>query len=679
MADYQSTFSIPGISSSIDWGAMVDKMLDNARKPQEPLIAKQDTLELKIGLLNEFSASMKGVRNTLSSLKLESTFKAKMAEFSVISGVNAESVVRAEVSPDAVVSRREIEVLQKAIAQSRFSGRIEGSLGDEGLADTQKLFINVGGRRAEIEVTPSDTVISIAQKINDAKDITIDPATGKAYAVGLGVTASVMDNRLVIKSANTGLGNTTDKTTLTRGTDETDKLGFTVAKASPSDGVLTIKGGGVDYVEGVDFTVDDGKDEITWIAGHGPAAGTQFEVTYKVNSNVFSLDGDSDLLSLLMLDDDSSDHYMAAQDAIVVIDGLTVTRSSNQIDDLIQGVTLTVNGPGSVVMDVTQDAEKAVTAMEDYVEAFNDLMEWINIRLSESATDKNSQQRDPYKNEDFYKKFGLLHGDSMLWQSKSQLRQLMTNPVTSTYTAKTGAPLLGDLQGAGLAANSTFTVTVGVRTATIEVTPSDTLQTIASKINNSYEMNHDPQGRTYPIRMATAKVVNNQLVIEASPNRKFSLGASDGILDTIGLGTPFNLLSQIGLSTESSDYGKSGKLEFDSNKFMDALRKDPDGVAAIMNTIMTEMEEYVGNMVDTAQVEVGGTTAPKGRIAGQISAWQSEINTIRKRITEHENRLQLRARGLYDQFARAEVNLGKLQQQASWLASVVTQLNNPGK
>ncbi len=357
------------------------------------------------------------------------------------------------------------------------------------------------------------------------------------------------------------------------------------------------------------------------------------------------------------------------------IDGLTITRSSNQIDDLIEGVKLTVNGPGSVVMDITQDAEKAVTGIQDYVSAFNDLMDWINLRLSESSTASSSQKDDQYKNDDFYKKFGLLHGNSLLWQTKSQIRQIMTNPVTAKYSLKTGRPVQGTMESAGLSRNSTFTVTVGVRTATIEVTPSDTLQTIAGKINSSYEMTHDPQGRTYPIPMASARVVNNQLVLEASPNRKFSLAASDGVLDTLGLGTPFTLLSQIGISTESTDYGKSGKLEFDSDKFMEALRNDPDGVAAIMNTVMGKMDDYIGNMVDTSQVEVGYTTAPKGRIASQITTWQTEIATIDKRIAESEARLELRARGLYEQFAQAEVNLAKLQQQASWLASIVSQLS----
>lgn len=749
MSEYQSTFSIPGISSQIDWGAMADKLLENARKPIEQWTAQQDTLELKIGLFNEFSASLKSLRTVVSPLKLESIFKAKAAEFSGLSGVDASSVVTATVDASAAIARHEIQVTQKAVAETRFSKQITTTMGDADLGGAltfpMTFQINVGGRRADIEVLKTDSLQTIADKINTAVDATIDPSTGKAYGEGLGVTAAVIDNKLIIKSSNTGLGTTTSDWEITRGTTgDIDKLGFTVASDtqianivvpgtkttahtvtrgsgvdleddlgfevdtdSPVNGRISISDGtaniytentdfsvsgnvvtwltanrpadGVDYTvsytvdatiyeNGTHFEAKAGSDEIEWLTGTRPAAGTKYTVSSTVDSNAFTLSSDTSILSFLQLDgSNTTDPMIAAQDAIFKIDGLTVTRSSNQVDDLLEGVKLTINGPGTVIMDITQDAEQAVTGVQDFVTAYNDALDWINIRLSESTQEDAA--------DDFSKKFGLLHGNSMLWQSKSQLRMLMTSAVTAKYSSKTGSTVLGTMASRGLSSNSTFELTVGVRTARIEVTPSDTLSTIASKINTSYEMLHDEQGRTYPIPMASAKVVNNQLVIEASPGRKFSLSASDDVLDTLGLGTPFTLLSQLGISTESTDYGKSGKLEFDTDKFMEALREDPEGVAAIMNTMMTSMDEYIGNMVDASQVQVGNTTAPKGRIASQIYTFQSEITTLDKRISDLERRLEVKARGLYESFASAEVRLAKLQQQASWLSSVISQLN----
>ncbi len=745
MSEYQSTFSIPGISSQIDWGAMADKLMEKARKPQEQWVTQRDTLELKIGLFNEFSASLKSLRSAVTPLKLESVFKAKAAEFTVISGLNAPSVVTATVDAGASIARHEIEVIRKAAAETRFSNQITTTMGAAGLDGTKTFSINVGGRRADIQVLTTDSLHAIAQKINAAKDATINPATGQAYGEGIGVTATVIDNRLVLRSSNTGLGTNTSDWEITRGTGDKDRLGFTavgnppavadivvagpkitshtitrnalgndddlgftVDATPPANGKITISG----YTENTDFTVSgstitwignkpadgatydvsyrveasvykqgthfeltEGSDEIEWLSADRPALATKYTVAYTADSNVFTISGGTDPndpISILGLNATGAEHRIEAQDAQFKIDGLTITRSSNQIDDLLDGVKLSINGPGKVIMDITQDAEKAVTGVKDFVTSFNDVLDWINIRLTESKQEKST---DSKKSDDFFKKFGLLHGNSMLWQSKSQLRMLMTNPIEAKYTKKTGNAILGTMAAEGVTSNSTFELTVGVRTARIEVTPSDTLSSIASKINNSYEMLHDPQGRTYPIPMASAKVVNNQLVIESSPNRQFSLKATDDILDKIGLGSPFSLLSQIGISTEKADFGKSGKLEFNTDKFMAALTKDPDGVAAIMNTLMANTDEYIGNMVDATPVEVGTATTPKGRVASQVSMLQSEIKVIDKRIVDFERRLEVRSRGLYDSFAKAEVRLAKLQQQASWLSSVISQLN----
>ncbi len=208
MSEYQSTFSIPGISSQIDWGSMADKLLENARKPIQQWTAQQDTLELKIGLFDEFSASLKSLRSVVSPLKLESVFKAKAAEFTALGGVEASSVVTATVDASAAIARHDIEVTQKAVAETRFSKQITTTMGDAGLSGTMTFQINVGGRRADIEVLTTDSLQDIADKINTAVDATIDPTTGEAYGEGLGVTAAVIDNKLIIKSSSTGKGTT---------------------------------------------------------------------------------------------------------------------------------------------------------------------------------------------------------------------------------------------------------------------------------------------------------------------------------------------------------------------------------------------------------------------------------------------------------------------------------------
>ena len=144
MSEYQSTFSIPGISSQIDWGAMADKLLENARKPIVLWEAQQDTLELKIGLFNEFSAGLKTLRTAVTPLKLDSIFKAKAAEFSAASGLNPAGIVSATVDASAAIARHEIEIIQKALAETRFSKQISTTMGEAELSGTSNFSIKIG-------------------------------------------------------------------------------------------------------------------------------------------------------------------------------------------------------------------------------------------------------------------------------------------------------------------------------------------------------------------------------------------------------------------------------------------------------------------------------------------------------------------------------------------------------
>ncbi|WP_338819300.1 Flagellar hook-associated protein 2 [Moorella thermoacetica] len=106
-----------------------------------------------------------------------------------------------------------------------------------------------------------------------------------------------------------------------------------------------------------------------------------------------------------------------ARDAKFTVDGLTITRSTNTITDVIQGVTLNLlavsNGPLS--LDIGHDTQKAVDAIQAMVDQYNSVMEFISTK----AGDK-----------------GDLQGDPTLARFKNDLWQLMTDRVaglTGTY------------------------------------------------------------------------------------------------------------------------------------------------------------------------------------------------------------------------------------------------------
>lgn len=628
------TTQMTGLASGLDWGQIVDSQMKKARKAQNPWYDRIQLLNDKIYLYNEFAAAAKGTKSSLDPLKLESTFKAKTTEMTVLSGgTSADSILKVEADPTSQISQWKIKVNELAVAEKRVSDRQESSSSALGLSGS--LFLRCGTSAAEIKYDSSDSLRTIAQKIRSAD---------------IGLDAYLIDNRLIVESKNTGLGTNSFTEEITRGTGDFDALG---AHGIDPDSIGNIKAGGTTYVKGTDFDVEEdpttGGHRIKWGAKR-PGKDVKYNVKYTHDANTFGMyevrdslnkditrgtgvdhdrldvanldpdkvsiagydkdvdyeivkdptdsskwaihwknnkpsDGDTysvnystkanSLLSSIGILTDDSTHHTVAKDASLTLNGIDVTRSSNEIDDLIGGTTLKLQGAGEVNLEINLDAEKAVKAMESFVANYNDLMDYINIRSSEKSynySDKPNSDVKAKPEDDISRRKGLLASDSLLWQTKSSLRQIISYP-------------------------------------------------------------H---------------------------------GTKDD---------SFRMLSEIGITTESADFGKSGKLEFNSTKFMEAMAADPSGVQKLVKDMADGVDAKLEGVISTSNTEVGGTVAKKGRVPSQISTWENEVSLIQKRIKDHETKLTTQQANMYKQYAQMEQRLAKLQAQSSSLSSIFAQMN----
>lgn len=110
-----------------------------------------------------------------------------------------------------------------------------------------------------------------------------------------------------------------------------------------------------------------------------------------------------------------------AQDAVFTVDGLTITRTTNTVTDVIQGVTLNLlgvtdtNGNGAIEpaetlrLEISQDIQTTIDAVNAVVEQYNTVMDFISTALGDE---------------------GDLQGDTTLARIQSYLRQLMTDRIT---------------------------------------------------------------------------------------------------------------------------------------------------------------------------------------------------------------------------------------------------------
>lgn len=112
----------------------------------------------------------------------------------------------------------------------------------------------------------------------------------------------------------------------------------------------------------------------------------------------------------------------AAKDAELTIGGLTISRSSNTVTDLIDGVTLNLKGTGSTTVTTSQDVDSAAASVTKLVDE-------VNATLAKL---KDLSSYDPETN-----KGGPLQGDSTSRRLVDQLRRGVMDVVggiTGSYT-----------------------------------------------------------------------------------------------------------------------------------------------------------------------------------------------------------------------------------------------------
>jgi len=151
------------------------------------------------------------------------------------------------------------------------------------------------------------------------------------------------------------------------------------------------------------------------------------------NSIKISVAGDAALANLLGHNPAATQNLSetaAAQNAEFKVDGVAISKTSNSVSDVIQGVTLTLQkittSPTSLV--VARDTATTKSSIESFVKAFNDL----NKALKEfSAYNPATQQG------------AILQGDATIRTLQTQMRAVLNTPISHTDGALTTLSQIG--------------------------------------------------------------------------------------------------------------------------------------------------------------------------------------------------------------------------------------------
>lgn len=103
-----------------------------------------------------------------------------------------------------------------------------------------------------------------------------------------------------------------------------------------------------------------------------------------------------------------------AKDALLEVNGIAITRSSNTIEDVVDGVTFEVTGTGTSTVKVEQDSSAVADRVQEFVDKFNALQDAIK-RVSGFDADSGVGS--------------VLSGDSTVRNIQSEARSLLTTIV----------------------------------------------------------------------------------------------------------------------------------------------------------------------------------------------------------------------------------------------------------
>ncbi|WP_019005323.1 flagellar filament capping protein FliD [Cohnella laeviribosi] len=132
-------------------------------------------------------------------------------------------------------------------------------------------------------------------------------------------------------------------------------------------------------------------------------------------------------------------------------------------------------------------------------------------------------------------------------------------------------------------------------------------------------------------------------------------------------------LFQIGLEVDKGATSASemtGKMSFDKNKFIEALKKDPDAVYKLLANDEADTSKGIARVFSDNLFN--WSSASNGILKTKIEGYDSEISFITDQMEQMQIRLDVKEAALKQKFAQMETALSTLQSQQSWMNGVVS-------
>ena len=529
-----------GLISGLDYESIISKLTAASSKPITLLQNQQSVLKTKNDAYSTLSSKLTALRDQLTQMlsRDDLTFKSASSSNSDVLAVSA--------GKDAAAGNYSVKVLQ--VAQSaRIASQGFASLTAPISSTTGSFSIQVGvGSTQAYNISPTTTLGDLRDAINR------DSSSG--------VTASIINDgtasnpyRLVLTSKKTGAANTirinSNNTTL----DFANK-NIEAAVASPGNsfnGTVTSSGaytgtGTLNLIAKVVTagTVDGGAQFVvsqdgglTFDSTVYNATSTAQDISSGKGVNIAFGAGTTAFAAGDQFGIDAFDPQLSkAADAMVSVDGITVTRDTNTFTDVIPGVTLTAKSASStaVTAAVTNEYGMLTAAISSFQTNYNDLVTTLKSLSSYDATAKQAQP---------------LFADSATNSIRQALSSIITTPISGISSKYNTIASLGmKLQADG---------TLKFDNATLNTAMSDDLDSVMRIFGEI----GDSTSSFVQFTSSSAKTASGKYAINITQAATQASTASAQALDVAGLASNETLSFAIGSQTFNADLAAGDRID----------------------------------------------------------------------------------------------------------------------
>lgn len=347
-------------------------------KPIDTKITDTKTKQSDLSILTTYTATLK---SAISSLSDEVTYLQRS------SSVTGEA---ASVTASAGTAIQDFSLDVKSIAATDIYQSIAFTAQTSTFASgNDTLALNIDGKDISIDVDATTTIEELRDKINEQ-------ANGK-------ITASILNvggdkpYRLVLKSSDTGSHNAINITSTGSATLDLGFNNYTYTGTAPS-GTYSAGANGADTltfnINGTDYSIaiNDGEDindiqariesDLGDVLHASVVNGVLSLESLDGAMSVSSLYGSDTVFGLNSMDaPKQTNHLQTAADANFDFNGVSITRDSNNISDLIVGVNITLKDTGKSNVSITQDTSAISDNIDSFISAYNKLINNLNAAI----------------------------------------------------------------------------------------------------------------------------------------------------------------------------------------------------------------------------------------------------------------------------------------------------------